>query len=176
MTEQLNISPRRPPVISAVPSYPANAPIPSVSRTQPYTNVIPRTDQIPQHGHEWPHVSRQTPNHYPVDLRNLKIRPTAVPIVRHPQDRFRNTEYECYKENSRSPVPQMYHRSFQYEPRYGAVRNGRDVRTGHGIPRGPHGRDAPRTDEEPEDTELELMNNIPYRLRPVPLTGPRCIR
>ncbi|TGZ76851.1 hypothetical protein EX30DRAFT_344589 [Ascodesmis nigricans] len=163
-----------------VPTYPPNAPIPGPPRIQPYTNVIPRMDQMNSFGHG-PPGTRPVPHNYPPDLLGMKRRgnnhyqPQPVPYEMMPME-YPYTPYYDQNIHPRSPGHKVLPRFPQYEPRYGAVRNGRDVRTGHGMPHSTSSRDNLQSVEEPEDYELQIMHNIPYRLRAVPLTGPRCIR
>lgn len=159
-----------------LPTYPADSQIPNAPRGAPaqYTNVLPRVDQIQKH------VPQAFTPHYPQDLRNsLRRQKYPGPYITDTYQQRPNlqsvvdeNQYSHLQSNRIPPFP------IQFDPRFGSVRSGREVRSGQGIPKIRTGRgpQPPKVETEPEDDELELMNNIPYRLRAIPLTGPRFIR
>lgn len=167
----------RPSRVANLPTYPPDSQIPNAPRAAApaqYANVLPRMDQMPKLAP----TQAQTP-HYPQDLRNtLRRQKYPAPYVTDPYQQrpdpqmFMNENMQHMQAGRIPPLP------LQFDPRFAPVRNGRDVRTGQGIPKIRTGRgpQPPKVETEPEDEELELMNNIPYRLRAIPLTGPRFIR
>lgn len=163
--------------VANLPNYPADSQIPHAPRgaapTQ-YANVLPRVDQMQKH------APQTYPPHYPQDFRNsLRRQKYPAPYVTEPYQQRPNpqaiVDENKYSHMQSSCIPPL---PLQFDPRFGSVRNGRDVRSGTGIPKIRTGRgpQPPKVETEPEDEELELMNNIPYRLRAIPLTGPRFIR